>query len=73
MGGETQRLGKGGELAVIGEFIARDFDVYTPVSDTENIDCIIRTNNKHIDVQIKHVKKSPCGMLKLSNQETIIL
>jgi len=40
---ETQRTGKQGEFAVIGELLRQGFDVYLPVIDIHGIDCVIRT------------------------------
>lgn len=50
---ETQRTGKEGELRVIGELLKRGFDVYLPLIDIHGIDCIIRTDIWHKDIQIK--------------------
>ena len=54
MGRETQRLGKRGEYAVIGKLLEMDCDVYVPIVDVENIDCIIRDIKGHYnEIQIK--------------------
>ena len=50
---ETQRTGKQGELAVIGELIRRGFDVFLPAIDMYGVDCILRTPRGHKEIQIK--------------------
>ena len=50
---ETQRTGKQGELAVIGELIRRGFDVFLPAIDIYGIDCILRTPRGYKEIQIK--------------------
>lgn len=47
-------FGKRQEFVVIAELLKRGFDVYVPLVDDQQIDCIIRRGtNDYIDVQIK--------------------
>jgi hypothetical protein len=50
---ETQRIGKEGELKVIGELLRRGFDIYLPLIDIGGIDCIIKTDVDYKEIQIK--------------------
>jgi len=50
---ESQRTGKQGELAVIGELLRRGFDIFLPTIDIYGIDCIIRAPMGHKEIQIK--------------------
>jgi len=47
-------FGKRQEYIVIAEMLKRGFDVYIPLVDDQQIDCIIRRGaNDYVDVQIK--------------------
>jgi hypothetical protein len=47
-------FGKRQEYIVIAEMLRRGFDVYIPLVDDQQIDCIIRRGpNDYVDVQIK--------------------
>ena len=62
MGKRTQRVGKRGEYAVIGKLLENRLDVYVPIVDVENIDCVTRSpkgkfNERKIktrSVDVKH-------------------
>jgi len=52
-------FGKRQEYIVIAEMLKRGFDVYIPLVDDQQIDCIIRRGAKdYIDVQIKARSKN---------------
>jgi len=53
MARETQKIGKEGELKVIGEILRKGFDVYLPAVDIGGIDCIIKTPSGYKEIQIK--------------------
>lgn len=54
MGRDSQRLGKRGEYSVIGKLLEMNCDVYAPIVDVENIDCIIRdVKGNYNEIQIK--------------------
>lgn len=47
-------FGKRQEFIVIAEMLRRGFDVYIPLVDDQQIDCIIRRGvNDYVDIQIK--------------------
>jgi len=46
--------GKRQEYGIISELLRQGFDVYTPLVDDQQIDCVIRRGtNDYIDIQIK--------------------
>ena len=52
-------FGKRQEFVVIAELLRRGFDVYIPLVDDQQIDCIIRKDtNDYIDIQIKSRSKN---------------
>lgn len=54
MSRQSQRLGKRGEYSVIGKLLEMNCDVYVPIVDVENIDCIIRDEKgEYNEIQIK--------------------
>lgn len=63
MGKETQRVGKEGELKVIGELLRRGFNVYLPLIDIGGIDCIIKTDVGYKEIQIKTREKISTSLL----------
>ena len=46
-------FGKRYEYVVIAELLKREFDIYTPLVDDMGIDCVIRKENKYLEIQIK--------------------
>ncbi len=61
MSRKSQRLGKRGEYSVIGKLLEMNCDVYVPIVDVENIDCIIRDEKgDYNEIQIK-TRKMPEG------------
>ena len=50
----TQVTGKQGEYRIIGKLLAKNMDVYIPVVDIEQIDCLVRNKTgEYSEVQIK--------------------
>ena len=51
-------FGKRQEFIAIAEFLRRGFDVYIPLVDDQQIDCVIRRDNHdYVDLQIKSRSK----------------
>jgi hypothetical protein len=62
MGRETQRLGKRGEYTVLSKLLDLGLDIYEPIVDVENIDCIVRTpQGEYNEVQVKTRTKKEKG------------
>ena len=54
MGRLSQRVGKGGELAVIGKLLDENMNVFQPLIDVEGIDCVVRRRDgQYTEIQIK--------------------
>ena len=53
MGAGNQRVGKVGELAVMGELHRRGYNVYIPLTDVEGVDCIVLMQGRHGNIQVK--------------------
>ena len=54
----TQIKGKWAEYKTIAEFLKRGYDVYIPLVDERQIDCVIRRgNNDYVELQIKGATK----------------
>jgi len=64
---ETQRTGKQGELAVMGELVRRGFDLFLPVIDIYGIDCIMRTPTGYKEIQIKTREKAKTLLFDVKN------
>ena len=63
---DTQKKGSISELKVFLKLTEKNFDVFTPLIEGQEEDCIIRVNNKYLRIQIKTASMTKDNRFRVS-------